>query len=69
MVIEWLGLLLGVKFPLVPKIQAWQKCQFCDQLSIYGTSDAKEVQVGQANKGSIITPTKVLAHWLSSMQQ
>ena len=27
MVIEWLGLPLGVKSPLVPKIQAGQKCQ------------------------------------------
>ena len=44
MAIEWLGLPLGAKFPLVPKIQAGQKCQFCDQyyLSIDGTSDAKK---------------------------
>ena len=33
--IEWLGLPLGAKFPLVPKIPAGQKCQFCDQLIIY----------------------------------
>ena len=36
MVIEWLGLPLGVKFPLVPKIQAGQKCQF-SALSLHGT--------------------------------
>ena len=63
MVIEWLGLPLGAKFPLVPKIQAGQKCQFCDQyyLSMVLVMPKEEVQVGQAKE--------VLAHWLWSIQQ
>ena len=55
MVIEWLGSPLGVKFPLVPKIQAGSV------ISIYGTSDAKEGQVGQAKK---VSYKYVFMQWL-----
>ena len=59
--IEWLGLPLGAKFPLVPKIQAGQKCQFCDQyyLSMVLVMP-KRRSSGWAGKGS--TCTLVVEH-------
>ena len=50
MVIEWLGLPLGAKFPFVPKIQAGQKCQFCDQYYLSMVLVMPKVQVGQAKE-------------------